>query len=102
MAGSSDLFGLLLARFPWAATQPTVFLVMRQTPSTQALTTATFRVTYSEAVSGVIAANFQIENVNGGTVTGTIGTPTTSDNTVYDVPVTLSGGAGEFRLKVVN
>lgn len=86
-------------------TKPTVVSVVRQTPSTQNLTTATttvtFRVTYSETVTGVVAANFQIENINGGTITGTIGTPTGSTN-VYDVPVTLTGGSGEFRLKVIN
>lgn len=86
-------------------TKPTVASVVRLTPSTQPLTTATpsvtFRVTYSEAVTGVVAANFQIENFNGGTITGTVGTPT-GGTTVYDVPVTLIGGSGEFRLKVVN
>lgn len=86
-------------------TKPTVASVVRLTPSTQPLTPATtsvtFRVTYSEAVSGVVAANFQIENFNGGTITGTVGTPT-GGTTVYDVPVTLTGGSGEFRLKVVN
>ena len=49
----------------------------------------------------MVAANFQIENFNGGTITGIVGTPTGS-TTVYDVPVTLTGGSGEFRLKVVN
>lgn len=88
------------------STKPTVASIVRQTPSTQPLTTATtaatFRVTYSEAVTGVVAANFQIENVNGGTVTGTIGTPSSVSSSVYDIPVTLTGGSGEFRLKVVN
>lgn len=86
-------------------TSPTVASVVRLTPSTQPLTTATtsvtFRVTYSEAVTGIVAANFQIENFNGGSITGTVGTPTGS-TTVYDVPVTLTGGSGEFRLKVIN
>lgn len=87
-------------------TKPTVVSVVRLTPAGQnlpnATTTVTFRVTYSEAVTGIAAARYAIEAVNGGTVTGTIGTPTSSDNIVWDVPVNLTGGAGEFRLKVVD
>lgn len=90
---------------PLPIVKPTVLSVVRGSPTTQTLsglTTVTFRVTYSKAVQGVIPANFQIENVNNGTVIGTIGTITSVSSSVYDVPVTLTGGSGEFRLKVVN
>lgn len=82
-------------------TPPTVVSVTRLTPSAQTtnLSTVTFRVTYSEAVTGISAARYRILNVNGGTVTGTIGTPT-GGPVIYDVPVTITGGAGEFRLRV--
>ncbi|MCX6953819.1 MAG: hypothetical protein NTV51_16850, partial [Verrucomicrobia bacterium] len=87
-------------------TAPTVASVVRQTPSTQSLanstTTATFRVTYSEAVTGVAAARFAVEAVNGGTTTGTVGTPVAVSASIYDVPVTITGGSGEFRLKVID
>ena len=97
--------GIDLAAGAADTTPPSVVSVVRLTPSTQNLgsgtTTVTFRVTYSEAVTGVVAANFQLASVNGGTVTGTIGTPT-GGPTVYDVPVTITGGSGEFRLKVID
>lgn len=87
-------------------TPPTIVSVVRLTPSGQSLTagssTVTFRVTYSEAVNGIAAARYAIETVNGGTVTGTIGTPSFVSAGVYDVTVTITGGSGEFRLKVVD
>lgn len=87
-------------------TKPQMSSVVRLTPSSSSLTagttTVTFRVTYSEAVTGVIPANFQVEGVNGGTVTGTIGTISVVSTSVYDVPVTITSGSGDFRLKVVN
>lgn len=87
-------------------TKPTVVSVVRLTPAGQdlpkATNTVTFRVTYSEAVTGIAAARYAIENVNGGTVSGTVGTPTSADNIVWDVPVSISSGYGEFRLKVVD
>jgi len=82
---------------------PTVLSVVRLNPGPQLLAAGTrqvvFRVTYSEAVTNVIPAGFSILNVGGGTVTGTIGTPT-GGPAVYDVPVSITGGSGEFRLRV--
>lgn len=88
-------------------TKPTVLSVVRQSPSGANLaadaSSVTFRVTYSEALSATpAAARYAIENVNGGTVTGTIGTPTAVGTGVYDVTVTITGGTGEFRLKVID
>ncbi|MCX6954811.1 MAG: hypothetical protein NTV51_21855 [Verrucomicrobia bacterium] len=91
---------------PADTTPPTVASVVRKTPSTQSLAngtaTVTFTVTYSEAVTGVAAARFAVEAVNGGTVTGTVGTPVVVSASIYDVPVTITGGSGEFRLKVID
>ncbi|MCX6954812.1 MAG: Ig-like domain-containing protein [Verrucomicrobia bacterium] len=87
-------------------TAPTVLSVVRKTPSSQSLAngtaTVTFTVTYSEAVTGVAAARFAVEAINGGTVTGTVGTPVVVSASIYDVPVTITGGSGEFRLKVLD
>lgn len=88
-------------------TKPTVTSVVRQSPAGQNLansaSSVTFRVTYSEALSATpAAARFAIENVNGGTIAGTIGTPTLVSSGVYDVTVTITSGTGEFRLKVVD
>ena len=47
------------------------------------------------------APGFAVVGVNGGTVTGTIGT-ITGGPTVYDVTVNITGGSGEFRLNVLN
>lgn len=84
---------------------PTVASITRLTPSTQGLaagtTSATYRVVFSESVTGVTAARFAVVAVGGGTITGTIGTVTGS-GTTYNVPVTITGGTGEFRLKVID
>ncbi|MCX6950888.1 MAG: hypothetical protein NTV51_01680 [Verrucomicrobia bacterium] len=83
---------------------PTIVSVARLTPSAQAAASGTtsvvFRVTYSKAVTGVVAGNFQVEAVSGN-VAGSVGT-ITGGPTAYDVQVTGLTGAGEFRLKVVD
>lgn len=85
-------------------TAPTVVSVVRITPSSQALSagtsSVTFRVTFSEAVQGVTAANFSLVNVSG-SVSGTVGTPSAVSTSVYDVTVSNLSGSGEFRLNVV-
>ena len=88
-------------------TAPTVESIVRQLPAAQDVTelsTVTFRVTFSEPVQNVTAADFQIQNVATGNVAGTIGTPSSigGDASIWDVPVTLTGGEGEFRLIVVS
>ncbi len=82
-------------------TPPTVVSIVRQTPTSQATssTSATFRVTFSEAVNAPAASNFAIAAVSS-SITGTIGTVTAVNASTYDVPVTITGGSGEFRLKV--
>lgn len=87
-------------------TKPTISSVARLTPSASGIAAGSgsvvFRVTYSEPVTGVIAANFQLENINGGSVTGSVSNVSPSTTSVYDVTVSLTGGSGDFRLKVVN
>ena len=84
---------------------PTVISVLRLTPSAQALAggtaSVTFQVTYSKPVMNVAAAGCAVEDVNGGTVTGTVST-ITGGPSVYDVTVLITGGSGEFRLDVLN
>ena len=82
-------------------TRPTVSSITRKTPTGQTTgsTSVTFHVVFSEAVQTVTSANFSVQGINGGTVTGTIGTVSGS-GTTWDVPVTITGGAGEFKLVV--
>jgi hypothetical protein len=85
-------------------TPPTVVSIVRQTPTGQTTTSAslTFRVTFSEAVNAPTTANFAVAAVNSSTITGTIASVTTVSTSVYDVAVTITGGTGEFRLKVID
>jgi hypothetical protein len=86
-------------------TPPTIVSIARLTPSAQTIgdgtTSFTFRVTYSEAVQNVGTAQFTVEAVNGSTVVGTVASVTGS-GTTRDVTVTITGGAGEFRLKAID
>lgn len=59
-------------------------------------TSMSFTVTFSAAVSGVDATDFTLTKT--GTADGTIGTPTTSDNIVWTVPITGITGSGTLRL----
>lgn len=108
LANATGLSSTISTSLPFAGqsytmdkTPPTIVSVVRQNPTAQATSAGSvvFRVTYSEPVTGIVAARYQIVNLNGGTVTGTIGTPT-GGPTIYDVPVTITGGSGEFRLRV--
>ena len=87
-------------------TAPTVTSIVRQTPTSQALgagtTSATFRVTFSEAVNTPANANFAVVAVNSSTIVGTITSVTAVSSSVYDVVVAVSSGSGEFRLKVID
>jgi hypothetical protein len=102
------------AKFPGAVpftvtvpdtTPPTVVSILRRLPSTTQATTstsATFRVTFSEAVNAPTTANFAVAAVNSSTITGTIASVTAVSTSIYDVAVTITGGTGEFRLKVID
>ncbi|MEY2882060.1 MAG: hypothetical protein RLZZ15_4440 [Verrucomicrobiota bacterium] len=85
-------------------TPPTVVSIVRQTPTGQSTTSAslTFRVTFSEAVNAPTTANFAVAAVNSSTITGTIASVTAVSTSVYDVAVTITGGTGEFRIKVID
>jgi microcystin-dependent protein len=86
-------------------TPPTIVSIARLTPSAQTIgdgtTSFTFRVTYSEAVQSVTIAQFSVEAVNGSNITGTVAS-VSGTGTTRDVTVTISGGAGEFRLKAID
>jgi len=87
-------------------TGPTVASIVRQTPSAQSLaagtSTATFRVTFSEAVNAPATSNFAVAAVNSSSIVGTIASVTALSTSIYDVAVTVASGTGEFRLKVVD
>lgn len=84
-------------------TPPTVASVTRLSPTGQATnsSTVTFRVTYSESVSGVATGNFAVAPANGSSVVGQV-TGVSGSGATRDVTVTISSGSGEFGLKVVN
>ncbi len=87
------------------STPPTVLSIVRRLPSTAQATTstsATFRVTFSEAVNAPTTANFAVAAVNGSAITGTIASVTAVSTSVYDVAVTITSGTGEFRLKIID
>lgn len=112
LANASGLTPAISSTLPYAGssvtidkTPPTVLSVVRQTPTGQNTSAAsvTFRVTYSEPVTldPPQASHFSILPVNGGTVTGTISSVTGTGNT-RDVTVNITGGTGEFRLRVID
>jgi len=80
---------------------PVVTGIIRKTPGAQVINanSVVFQVTFSEPVVNLDSSWFSIASVAGGTVTATVGTPSGGPQ-VYDVPVTLTGGSGAFRLDV--
>ena len=83
-------------------TAPTVVSVTRSAPSAQAISTSsvTFRVTYSEPVTGVAVGRFVVMPVDGSDIVGTVAGVTPVSTSVYDVAVSVTSGTGEFRLRV--
>jgi hypothetical protein len=80
-------------------TAPTVSSVLRSNPTTQntSLTSVTYAVNFSEAVTGVDATDFTLNKT--GTANGTIGAVSGS-GTAYTVSVTGITGTGDLRLDV--
>lgn len=82
-------------------TVPTILSIARQSPPTANVGeggTAKFRVTFSEPVLSVDAADFELT----GTPTGTISVTPVSLNTVYDVVVSDISGTGTLDLNVAS
>lgn len=69
-------------------TQAPSVTIVRQTPNTSPTnaTSVTFRVTFNETVTGVNAADFELNPTN--IATGTIGVVNAVSGLIYDVPVT--------------
>ncbi len=95
------------ASYTWVVdtTPPQVLSVTRLSPTGQAVsaTTVTFRVTYSEAVTlnAPAAARYAVVPVGGSSITGTV-TGVSGTGATRDVAVSITGGTGEFRLRVVD
>jgi uncharacterized repeat protein (TIGR02543 family) len=80
------------------AVVPTVSSITRNTPATS-LTNAssvTFRVTFSESVTGVDISDFSLATI--GTTTGTIASVSASSGTAVNVTVNSVNGDGTLRL----
>ena len=87
----------------WVADQaPYVVSINRQTPSAQLTnaTSVTFRVIFSEDVTGVNASDFTLTTT--GTVTGSVNTVTPVDEKTYDLNVNTISGNGTLRLDLKN
>lgn len=86
-------------------TPPTIVSIVRHSPTAQTTTDGTmsftFRVTYSEAVTGVGESSFAVEPRSGSNVAGTV-TAVAGSGATRDVTVTVSSGHGEFRLKATD
>ncbi len=84
--------------------KPAVVSINRQTPTGQKTNAAgvTWRVTFSENVTGVAANDFTLVDI-GGTITGEILSTVTviTANTVFDVAASTGTGDGELRLDVM-
>lgn len=79
-------------------TPPTVSSINRQSPTGATINggTVVFRATFSEQVSGVDAADFQLTAT--GSTTGIINNLSAVSGTTYDVTVGSVGGTGTLRL----
>ncbi|TAH21410.1 MAG: T9SS C-terminal target domain-containing protein [Cytophagales bacterium] len=80
--------------------RPTVTSIVRQNPIVAAVTTNTvvYRVTFSEAVTGVGTNDFTL--TGSGTAMGAVASVNAISTTVYDVTVNNITGAGSLRLDV--
>lgn len=93
--------------YTWAVdlTPPVVQSVTRLTPAGQNVSVAevVFRVTYSEPVTlnAPQTARYAVVPVNGSTITADV-TSVSGSGATRDVTVTITGGDGEFRLRVLN
>ena len=92
-----------VASFIWTidTTAPSVTSINRQSPLGANTNTSpvTFRVTFSENVTGVDATDFSLTLGAGNNLTGsTIGVVSPVSGSVYDVPVSTTGGNGTIRL----
>lgn len=77
---------------------PTVESIVRQNPASGNVSggPVTYRVTFSEAVTGVAAVDFEITGTD--SATGTVGSVAPVSGTVYDVIVSTISGLGTVRL----
>jgi len=80
-------------------TAPALTSIQRQLPAAVNVVaaTATWRVTFSEGVTGVDATDFTLTTVSG-TASGTITGISPVDTTTYDVTVASLSGRGQLRL----
>jgi surface protein len=83
------------------ATPPTVVSINYQTPATSPTNTnsLTFRVTFTETVTGVAAADFS--PITSGVTIGALSV-TAVNGTTYDVTIATVAGSGTVRLDVLN
>jgi hypothetical protein len=81
-----------------AATIPSVSSIAPAGSPAANATSLSFTVVFSEAVSGVDASDFTLSVMSMSSLTGTIGTPTSSDGITWTVPISGISGDGVMRL----
>ncbi len=93
------LFSEVQAQTTLDQTPPTVNSINRQSPpgSTTNATSVTFKVTFSEKVSGVDATDFTATVVSG-TLSATVASVTAVSSSIYSVTVNSISGDGVLRL----
>ena len=81
---------------------PTVLSVNRQNPTNQYTSAASvvWRVTFSEAVTGVDTTDFTVTALSGSIAGYSVSSVTTVNTSTYDVTVNTGSGDGELRLDV--
>jgi hypothetical protein len=84
------------------ATAPAVVSINRQNPASTLTnaTTLTYRLTFSEAVTGVSVGDFSLTGT--GTAAGNVAAVAGVSTSVYDVTVTSASGDGTLRLDLNN
>ncbi|TXK36404.1 T9SS type A sorting domain-containing protein [Pontibacter qinzhouensis] len=96
-----ELTGVVTSTPPADTTPPTVTTILRQQPLVQitAASSLTFRVTFSEGVTGVDANDFILTRLSGSTTTGSLVVATVgTGGSTYDVTVAGVSGSGVIRL----
>ncbi|NCC68568.1 MAG: hypothetical protein EOM14_10335, partial [Clostridia bacterium] len=95
-AMAADATGKTVAA--WDTASPSVSSINRNSPVSETTnsTGVTFRVTFSESVTGVDISDFSLTTTE--TATGTVSAVSSVSGSVYDVTVNTISGAGTLRL----
>ncbi|MEQ9467852.1 MAG: T9SS type A sorting domain-containing protein [Ekhidna sp.] len=97
--GLLSLITSFLMLFGFNSVSQTVTSITRADGNPTNSTTVNFTVVFQSATTGVVAGNFTLDASG---PSGTIGTPTTSDDITWNVPVTTVSGDGTLSIDFVS